>query len=77
MLATEIFDFTSGGGGALEFKHSKASKQQVKAAAVPTDEEKPKHPSTNSSGSSDTLGAQEEEELREISGRRTKALEQG
>jgi ABC-type multidrug transport system ATPase subunit len=68
MLATEIFDFTSGGGGALEFKRSKASKQQVKAAAAPNDEEKAKHPSTNSSGSSETIGAQEEEALQEISG---------
>jgi ABC-type multidrug transport system ATPase subunit len=68
MLATEIFDFTSGGGGALEFKRSNASKKQVKAAAAPSDEEKTKHPSTNSSGGSDTLGAQEEEALQEISG---------
>lgn len=68
MLATEIFDFTSGGGGTLEFKRSKASKNQVKAAAAPNDEEKAKHPSTNSSGSTDTLGAQEGETLQEISG---------
>lgn len=39
-FATELFDFTSGGGGALEFKKSKGAKRAVKAAAVPNDEEK-------------------------------------
>ena len=68
MVATELFDFTSGGGGALEFKRSKASKKQVKAATAPSDEEKVQHPSTNSSASNGTLGAQEEETLQEISG---------
>ena len=71
MLATELFDFTTGGGGALEFKKSKNSKKQVQAVAAPNDEEKAQHPSSNSSGSNDTLEAartREEEALQEISG---------
>jgi ATP-binding cassette subfamily G (WHITE) protein 2 (SNQ2) len=69
MLATEIFDFTAGGGGALEFKRSKNSKKQVTTEAAPNDEEKAQEPSTNSSDSGNTLGAaREEEALHEISG---------
>ncbi|TVY85139.1 ABC transporter G family member [Lachnellula suecica] len=69
-LATEIFDFTSGGGGALEFKKSKAAKQKVKATTAPSDEEKGAvEPASGSSGSSETVGgANEEEALQEISG---------
>lgn len=39
-FASEIFDFTSGGGGALEFKRSKKAKKAVKNAQQPDDEEK-------------------------------------
>jgi ATP-binding cassette subfamily G (WHITE) protein 2 (SNQ2) len=61
-VATELFDFTSGGGGALEYKRSKAAKQKAKASAAPTDEEKgvKAEPSNGSSGSSETLGGPEE-----------------
>ncbi|KUJ20545.1 uncharacterized protein LY89DRAFT_705425 [Mollisia scopiformis] len=72
MIATELFDFTSGGGGALEFKKSKASKQKVKAATAPADEEKGVKPQPSSGGTwetSQTLdGPGEEEALQEISG---------
>ena len=70
MIASELFTFTASGGGALEFKRSKATKQKVKAAAAPSDVEngnKERIPS-DSSGSSETLGAQEEEALQQISG---------
>lgn len=69
-VATEFFDFTSGGGGALEFKKSKAAKQKVKEETAPGDEEKgaiPNQPSGASS--SETLGRNgEQEALQEISG---------
>ncbi|KAG0649701.1 abc multidrug transporter atrF [Hyphodiscus hymeniophilus] len=71
MLATELFDFTAGGGGALEFKKSKNSKTQVQAATAPNDEEKAQDPVSTSSSSRDTLEAaitREEEALQEISG---------
>ncbi|KAE8444259.1 hypothetical protein EG329_000759 [Mollisiaceae sp. DMI_Dod_QoI] len=69
MLATELFDFTSGGGGALEFKKSKASKQKVKAANALGDEEKAVKGQPSSGGSSETLDGQAENEaLQEISG---------
>lgn len=71
MVASELFNFTSGGGGALEFRRSKAAKQKVKAATTPSDVEsgiKERIPS-DSSGSSETLGAAKEEEtLQQISG---------
>ena len=38
-VASELFNFTAGGGGALEFKRSKAAKQKVKAATTPSDVE--------------------------------------
>lgn len=70
VLATEVFDFTSGGGGALEFKKSKAAKQKVKAETAPNDEEKGERPNPPSgTASSETLGQEgEEEALQEISG---------
>ncbi|KAF8867215.1 hypothetical protein BDZ45DRAFT_609442 [Acephala macrosclerotiorum] len=72
MIATELFDFTSGGGGALEFKKSKASKQKVKAASAPGDEEKAVQYQPSSGGSSETSqtldGQAETEALQEISG---------
>jgi len=69
-VATEFFDFTSGGGGALEFKKSKAEKQKVNAATAPTDVEKGiQEPSSVSSGTSETInGGNEDEALQEISG---------
>jgi ATP-binding cassette subfamily G (WHITE) protein 2 (SNQ2) len=71
MVASELFNFTSGGGGVLEFRRSKAAKQKVKAATAPSDVEsgnKEQIPS-DSSGSSETLGAAKAEEaLQQISG---------
>ena len=71
-FATEVFNFTTSGGGALEFKRSKATKQKVKAATAPSDVEAgaKEHPSSGSSGSSQTLAnsKEEEEALQEISG---------
>jgi ATP-binding cassette subfamily G (WHITE) protein 2 (SNQ2) len=68
VLATEFFDFSVSGGGAIEYKKSKVSKKQVDAAAASNDEEKANEPTSNSSGSNETLGIQEEEALQEISG---------
>jgi ATP-binding cassette, subfamily G (WHITE), member 2, SNQ2 len=70
MIASELFSFTAGGGGVLEFKRSKAAKQKVKAATAPSDIEnrtKERIPS-DSSGSSETLGGTQEEALQQISG---------
>lgn len=39
-MAAETFNFTSSGGGAVEFKKSKNSKKQIQAEKTPTDEEK-------------------------------------
>lgn len=65
-----MFDFTTGGGGALEFKKSKAAKQKVKAETAPNDEEKGERPNPPSgTASSETLGQEgEEQALQEISG---------
>lgn len=71
MIASELFNFSAGGGGAVEFKPSKAAKQKIKEEKAPIDEEKVagRQPSGQTSGSSDTLeGAGEEEALQEISG---------
>jgi ATP-binding cassette, subfamily G (WHITE), member 2, SNQ2 len=72
MIVSELFNFTASGGGALEFKQSKAAKHKVKAATAPADVEKGSKeqiPSGGSSGSSETLdGTREEEALQEISG---------
>ena len=70
-VATELFDFTSGGGGALEFKRSKAANQKIKAGGASTDEEKAAaaEPNNGSSESCETLnGVEEEDLLQEISG---------
>ena len=71
MIASELFDFTAGGGGALEFKKSMAAKQKIKAATAPSDiekGEKERIPS-DSSGSGESLGeAQNQEALKQISG---------
>jgi hypothetical protein len=70
MIASELFNFNAGGGGALEFKRSKATKQKVKAAVTPSDIEngKKERITSDSSGSSEILGVQEEEALQQISG---------
>jgi ATP-binding cassette subfamily G (WHITE) protein 2 (SNQ2) len=71
MIASELFDFTAGGGGALEFKRSKAAKQKVKAATAPSDVEngnKERIPSDSSASSETIGGTQEEEALQQISG---------
>lgn len=71
MIAAELFDFTAGGGGALEFKKSKAAKQKTKAATAPSDIEKgtKERIPSDSSGSSETLEEpQNEEALKQISG---------
>ena len=72
MIASELFNFSKGGGGALEFKRSKAAKQKVKAASAPSDvEQVAKDRSTSvPASSSETLngGQQEDEALQEISG---------
>lgn len=67
-VASELFDFTSGGGGALEYKRSRAAKKKINAAISPTDIEK--GASTLPNGvSSDTLDpVAEEEALETISG---------
>ena len=69
VVATELFDFTSGGGGVLEFKRSRRAKKDVEAAAQPTDEEKGPANEPASSSSSGTLDAgTEEKALKAISG---------
>jgi hypothetical protein len=69
MIASELFNFNAGGGGALEFKRSKATKQKVKAAVTPDIENgKKERITSDSSGSSEILGVQEEEALQQISG---------
>jgi ATP-binding cassette subfamily G (WHITE) protein 2 (SNQ2) len=39
-VAAEMFNFTSSGGGAVEFKKSKTAKKQIQAETEPADEEK-------------------------------------
>jgi ATP-binding cassette, subfamily G (WHITE), member 2, SNQ2 len=70
MIASELFNFNASGGGALEFKRSKATKKKVKAATAPSDVEKgnKERIPSDSSGSNDILGVQEEEALQQISG---------
>lgn len=67
--ASELLDFSSGGGGALEYKRSKAAKRSVTAATAPTDVEKGTK-EQNSSSSSEVLNgsATDNEALHEISG---------
>lgn len=70
-IATEVFDFTAGGGGALEFKRSKAAKNKVKAEnATPDEENSPSSSQLPTSGasSSDTLEPPQAETLKDISG---------
>ncbi|KAH6678280.1 ABC-2 type transporter-domain-containing protein [Halenospora varia] len=68
-VASELFDFTAGGGGALEFKRSKAAKKKVNASGAARDVEKGAEREPSSGSSSQTLdGEREEEALQEISG---------
>ncbi|RFU29844.1 hypothetical protein B7463_g6488, partial [Scytalidium lignicola] len=70
-FASEIFSFTSGGSGAIEFKKSKTSKKTIQADAAPVDEEKRGNCQTQpfSTVSSDTvMAADSEEALKNISG---------
>ncbi|KAG4442743.1 hypothetical protein IFR05_001760 [Cadophora sp. M221] len=71
MIASELFNFSKSGGGALEFKRSKAAKQKVKAASAPSDvEQGTQHRAASMpTSSNETLnGGREEEALQEISG---------
>ncbi|KAI0469561.1 ABC-2 type transporter-domain-containing protein [Xylaria cf. heliscus] len=54
VIATELFSFTSGDGGALVFKKSRKTKDQAKKAAAPTDVEQ--NVDSGTSVSSHTLG---------------------
>ncbi|KAH8804409.1 ABC-2 type transporter-domain-containing protein [Xylogone sp. PMI_703] len=71
-IASELFNFTSSGGGAVEFKKSKKSKKTVKAASAPDDEEKGGDAQGQpfSSASSNTIAAvdPDEQALNNISG---------
>ncbi|QSZ29046.1 hypothetical protein DSL72_003556 [Monilinia vaccinii-corymbosi] len=71
-IATELFDFSSGGGGALEFKRSRAAKNKVKAEnATPDEETSPSsaNPATTSRTSpNNTLETPQQESLQDISG---------
>jgi ATP-binding cassette subfamily G (WHITE) protein 2 (SNQ2) len=71
MLASELFNFSISGGGALEFKKSKATKQKIKQAAASSDIEKgTDQPASGSSSEANQTHshAQEEGVLQEISG---------
>jgi hypothetical protein len=72
VIATELFDFSARGGGALEFKRFRAAQKKVKTATVVSDVESGKNQELEregSSASSDTLdGAGEEEALKDILG---------
>lgn len=69
-FASELFDFSFGGGGALEFKRSKAAKSKVKSRTTPVDVEQgtEKREEPTSGSSSDTLDPTTEEALQDISG---------
>ena len=68
-FASKLFSFTSGGGGALEYKRSKAAKHKVKPAEAPTDIEKGsngRHPSNTSTATPGSTA--DGEALQKISG---------
>ncbi|KAI1749954.1 ABC-2 type transporter-domain-containing protein [Xylaria castorea] len=68
VVATELFSFTSSGGGALIFNKSRKAKEQAKKAAAPTDEEKNVDSGTSvSSATSGNTNAEEEEALEQLS----------
>ncbi|KAI1172775.1 ABC-2 type transporter-domain-containing protein [Nemania sp. FL0916] len=66
VVATELFSFTSGGGGALIFKYSRKAEKEAKKAAAPTDVEKNDDPSSSASSSrSAGIPTEKEEEALE------------
>ncbi len=75
-LASEMFDFTSAGGGALEFKKSKTAKKKLHAEIAPNDVEKVVPNESQLSGisyqtaidASRIPSKEEEEPLQQISG---------
>lgn len=68
VIATELFSFTKGGGGALVFKKSKRAEQLIKEKP-PTDEEKAEPiPSSSSSDRTQTGEKEQDETLEAISG---------
>lgn len=64
VFATELFSFTSGGGGALVFKKTKAGRNNAQRVAAPQDEEKAAGAGDSSDGSrkASTLGDATDEE---------------
>lgn len=70
-FASELFSFTSGGGGAMEFKKSKNSKRAVKADNPPAiqDEEKAANGQSSSTSSNTAIAADSDDDVLEnISG---------
>ncbi|KAI0905253.1 ABC-2 type transporter-domain-containing protein [Ustulina deusta] len=69
VIATEIFSFVSGGGGALIFKKSRKAKDQAQKAEAPDDVEKNvgSTPSVSSKGSGDVTAVNEEADLEQLS----------
>lgn len=70
MIASELFNFNASGGGALEFKRSKAIRRRSRQRLLLLmlrKEIRNAFPAILS-GSSDILGVQEEEALQQISG---------
>jgi ATP-binding cassette subfamily G (WHITE) protein 2 (SNQ2) len=78
-VAAETFNFTSSGGGAVEFKKSKKAKKQIQAETAPADEEKAVAVATPLSETSSRTAVsptrqpakKEEETLQQISGSET------
>ncbi|KAI0835702.1 ABC-2 type transporter-domain-containing protein [Hypoxylon sp. FL0890] len=71
VIATELFDFSDEGGGALVFKKSRKAKKQAQRAASPTDVEK--NGGADSSGSSTTNAQATPEEQKETLEKLTKS----
>ncbi|KAK8054005.1 ABC-2 type transporter-domain-containing protein [Apiospora saccharicola] len=57
VVATELFDFSHGGGGALVFKKSRRSKKQAQRLSAPNDEEKRADNGVTSGNSSTEVGS--------------------
>ncbi|KAJ2970686.1 hypothetical protein NUW58_g9621 [Xylaria curta] len=62
VVATELFTFTSSGGGALIFKKSRKAKDQAKKATAPTDVEKTADSTTSVSSDSSIYSDENREE---------------
>ncbi|KAI1420802.1 ABC-2 type transporter-domain-containing protein [Xylaria sp. FL1777] len=69
VIATEIFSFVSGGGGALIFKRSRKTKNQVKEAEAPDDVEKNagSNSSVLSKSSGDMTATNDESDIGQLS----------